>query len=230
MKIVGFIIFEYDFKFVKRLYDITINTKFDIKKIILAKILETLIYNYGKETNEKEEYELDKMRKKCDDISEKYKNEPNKNIIGLVIDQLKDYCYEIEDIYSEIIKLLIINNKLDESEETINLLKEIEIKSIRLNKNLFDSLSEVLIEKYLNRYEILNYNDLFNDEKITFYFILFEYILKSSDYIFHIPFLFETRNNIKEIIKNNLGNFSFDLKNGENKIKNNKINSFGIFH
>ncbi len=137
----------------------------------------------------------------CDDIIEKYKNEPNKNIIGLDFDKIKDDDIAITEIYSDIIKSLIINNKLDESEETINLLKEIEIKSVRLNKNLFESLSEVLIEKYLNRYEILNYNDLFNDEKITFYFILFEYILKSSDYIFHIPFLFKTRNNIKELIK-----------------------------
>ena len=186
--------------------------------------MKSLIYNLiDHKGEEEEECETEKMSRMCDDIIEKYKNEPNKNIIGLDIDKIKDDDIEITEIYSDIIKSLIINNKLDESEETINLLKEIEIKSVRLNKNLFESLSKVLIEKYLNRYEILNYNDLFNNEKITFYFILFEYILKSSVYIFHIPFLIKTRNNIKEIIKNNLGNFSLDLKNGENKIKNNKL-------
>ena len=186
--------------------------------------MKNLIYNFlDHKSEEEEECETEKMSRMCDDIIEKYKNEPNKNIIGLDFDKIKDDDIAITEIYSDIIKSLIINNKLDESEETSNLLKEIEIKSIRLNKNLFDSLSEVLIDNYISRYEILNYDDLFNDEKITFYFILFEYILKSSDYIFHIPFLFETRNNIKEIIKNNLGNFSFDLKKGENKIKNNKL-------
>ena len=116
---------------------------------------------------------------------------------------------------------MIINNKLNESEETINLLKEIEIKNIRLDKHLFDSLSEVLIDNYISRYEILNYDDLFNEEKISFYFVLFEYILKSSDYVFHIPFLLKMRNNIKEIIRNNPGDFSFDIKNENNKFKNN---------
>ena len=214
--------FIFDLKFIKHLYDIINNTEFYIKKIILTKIMKTFINNI--ETNEKEEeHELEKMGMLCYDIIEKYKNQLNQNIIGLDIDKLTNDDIWLTEIYSDIIKSLIINNKLNESEETINLLKEIEIKNIRLDKHLFDSLSEVLIDNYISRYEILNYDDLFNDEKISFYFVLFEYILKSSDYVFHIPFLKEMRNNIKEIIRNNPGDFSFDIKNENNKFKNNKL-------
>ena len=37
--------YVYNFNFVMHLYDVIINTKFYIKKIILAKIMKSLIYN-----------------------------------------------------------------------------------------------------------------------------------------------------------------------------------------
>ena len=93
--------FEYHFKFVNHLYDIIINTKFDIKKIILTKLMKCFIDNYEKETNE-EEYELDKMNKICDDIIEIYKNEPNKNLFGL------DIIYQKMTILTSQISILIL--------------------------------------------------------------------------------------------------------------------------
>ena len=49
-----------------------------------------------------------------------------------------------------------------------------------------------------------------------FYHTLLVYILKRSDYIFHIPFLLKTREEIIRIINQHIDELALDLKKGKN--------------
>ena len=214
--------YNYDFKLIKKSYDLLIETDFGIKKVILAKITNVLINNYEGE-NEDNQEDCEKMKKKCEeDINN------NKDLLtvykkDLDLDNINNDDVYITDIYTDIIKYLIINKKLDESNETINLLNGIEIKNLRLNKPLFDALKEVLVEKNLEDFTLKDYDDFYDDNKLTFYYILFEYIFKSPDYVFQIPFLLETRNNVIQIINNNLITLATEIKKGKNNSPTSKL-------
>ena len=153
----------------------------------------------------------------------------NYGIIKKNIKSLNDFNLKEEDIlskkidkiYSEIIKYLIINKQLIDSEKTDNLIREIDLPSINLTKVMFDELSSTLIndKDYIKFYIIENFEDLFVIQKIDFYYILLKYILKSNYYIYQIPFLLETRNKIRRIIKKNIEAFNTFLNNHRDKDK-----------
>ena len=65
----------------------------------------------------------------------------------------------------------------------------------------------------MKKYIITEYKDLINIRKMEFYYILLKYILKCDIYIYKIPFLLETRNNIKKLIRDNLVIFYDSIKN-----------------
>ena len=65
---------------------------------------------------------------------------------------------------------------------------------------------------YLNNYRILNREDLLNENKINFWYILLKYILKDSNYKYQISFFLKTRNVIKILITE-LKDLSFDKVN-----------------
>jgi hypothetical protein len=68
---------------------------------------------------------------------------------------------KIDEIYCEIIVSLIKNNKLDDSNDTIDLLNELNIINLRLNKTIFNGLLKVLNKDNLKSYLISSYDDLF---------------------------------------------------------------------
>ena len=214
--------YNFDFKLIKKSYDMLIETDFGIKKIILAKITNALISNYESENEENPE-DCKKMREKCEeDINN------NKNLLtiykkDLDLENIESDDVYITEIYTDIIKYLIINQKLDESNETINLLNGIEIKNLRLNKPLFDALKEVLVEKNLDEFKLEEYDDFLDENKLTFYYILFEYIFKSPDYVFQIPFLLQIRNNVIKIIQDNLITLASEIKKGKNNSPTSKL-------
>ena len=65
----------------------------------------------------------------------------------------------------------------------------------------------------MKKYIITEYKDLINIRKMEFYYILLKYILKCDIYIYKIPFLLETRNKIKKLIRDNLVIFYDSIKN-----------------
>ena len=210
--------YKYDFQLIKGANGMLISAESWIQKIICAIILLTFIYNYedGMDVESKYEKDISNLKNECRVVINENKKYLEKYKINLDIDNIVDNDVSIIDIYCDIFITLINNKKLDASDETLNLLKEMKIKELRLNKQLFNVLKEVLDEKNLSNYEITDYEDFFDGKKIIFYFILFEYILKSSDYIFHIPFLLKTRNKIIEIIKGNHHLLISDLKKNKN--------------
>ena len=206
--------FKYNFQIVQDAYDKQIISKGIIKRIIMSKIVITIIDNFLEEEEDNEI--IDKctnIKIKCIEYINNNKQELNKYQKDLDLDNLEKSDVFIEDIYSDIIYYLIINNKLNQSEEILN---ELEIKKIRLNKSIFDSINNAFSEENINNYEISEYNDFFNQDKINFYFILFGYILKCSDYIIYIPFLSKIKEKILQKVKENLDDlynyFEFNRK------------------
>ena len=132
----------------------------------MAKIIFDLITNY--ENDEKNE-EFDFKRIK--DFNEKIIKE---NINEFKIFDLKEnniFNKNIEEIYSDIIKYFIENQKLDDSDDyTEKIFKEIDLKSLNLTKNMFDNLSKILDKekKYLKQFIIEEYDDLFKSHIINF--------------------------------------------------------------
>ena len=212
--------FKYNFQIVQDAYDKQIISKGIIKRIIMSKIVITIIDNFLEEEEDNEI--IDKctnIKTKCIEYINNNKQELNKYQKELDLDNLEKSDVFIEDIYSDIIYYLIINNKLNQSEEILN---ELEIKKIRLNKSIFDSINNAFSEENINNYEISEYNDFFNQDKINFYFILFGYILKCSDYIIYIPFLSKIKEKILQKVRENLEDlynyFEFNRKKNDNSI------------
>ena len=78
-------------------------------------------------------------------------------------------------------------------------------------------LKSIFNENDLKKYLISSYSDLINNEIITFYRMLFVYILKSSDYIFNIQFFIDLRTKIIGLVKTNIGILCNDLKKGKSQ-------------
>ena len=195
--------------------DILLATKSKIKMIILSKLEIFFIDYYFEQKDDEKIKKYEDMKNKCKQIINVNINYLKEDIADLNIDNL--LSDDIENIYTEIIKSLIINGKLNDSDKTIKLLDDLEIKHIRLNKKFYDNLSKILIEKNLNKYKISDIDDISDENKMNFYRILFEYILKSSDYIFYNSFLLETRKKIIEIINDKPNQFYSMAKNNKNK-------------
>ena len=192
----------------------------DLRDLIGAKIIIDLINNYqNDDNNESEEENGDKLQ----DLKEK-----NKDIIKKILDQndiAKNLEYEnnkkytcddileknVEEIYVDIISLLIKNNYFSDFSKTKNLLEELNFKSIILTKVMVEKIIEILDEnnKYLANYEINEINQ-FKEENINFYFLLIKYILKNSFFIYNIPFLKQNCTNIIKFFKINTKENNFE--------------------
>ena len=182
-----------------------------IKIIILSKLMSDLIANYESiDENNDENFE---------DVIKKIKNYNNDEIIDKNIDFLKVfdigkndiYGEKIDIIYAKIINYLIVNKKLEESEYTIDIIKQLDLESIYITKTILANLIKILDKNkdYIKEFMISKYEDLFNQKKINFYYFLLKYIIKSNCTIYHIPFLYEIRNTILRIINDNITKFYY---------------------
>lgn len=213
--------YSYSIDLIKKINALqTLEKEKKIKKIILAKIILILIKNYY-QINDNEENINNEFEKDLFCIKNYNLEIINKNINALNIINIKedDILYDtIEEIYTEIIKNLIIQKKLDGSHDSFKLIEEINLKSLNLTKKMFDELKEILDKDkdYIKEYIITKFDDIFDIKILHFYNILLNYIIKSDFYIFQIPFLFETRDKIKKIVKENINKFYPSIKNNQN--------------
>mgnify|MGYP006873058196 CR=1 FL=1 len=216
--------YQYFFELINKLNDIQRGENGKIlKKIIMAKVIFALVDNYNQiEDNQdnqdnRHKEELDKILefnlKILDDKDNKIKLEQYK----LKIEDIKSK--KIEEIYLVIIKYLIENSKLEDSDYFESIINQIELESIILTKLMFDELIKIITKEkeYIKKYEIKNFEDIFDKKKINFYYNLIKYILKQSLYIYQIPFLSEARKTILNLIKNNKENISVSIKKNDYK-------------
>ena len=176
------------------------------KLIFISKCIIDLIYNF-KGTDEFNDDENQKILIK---IENENKNIIKNNIevfntINLDLDEKNIESIKIDELYILLIKSLIINRIFDDYEYTCNILNQIELIKINLTKDMFDELFTILDEKkeYIIEYLILEKEDLFNEKKINFYYILLKYILKNPIYIYQFKFLIKTKKIILEQLRLN---------------------------
>ena len=201
--------YKYDFELVKELYNKITNEKKDLRKFILNILLYTILYNFEQSNDsdssseeDKNKYEqiynyIDEFMKKQQHLLQEY---------NLKLDLLNYKSLKIDKIYAEIIISLIRNKKL-ENYECVKDLEQLDIKNIDLTHEMFIELKKEFDEnsnkKYIADYKFKNNEDLFKERFINFYHILFIYIFKIQFYIFNIKFLYEERNSLIKIIKDN---------------------------
>ena len=110
------------------------------------------------------------------------------------------YIYEI---YFEIIKALLINIKNKDIDYIINIINQLYLDQIDLIEIILNGKNNILNEdeNYIKEYLILKEEDLLNEKKINFYYIILKYILNSNSiYIYQFKFLLATRNIILKLI------------------------------
>ena len=195
---------------------------------ILKTIILVLINNYkGSELyNEyEEEKELVEIEKQCK--AEIQQNLKEIETFGIKFDKYDIFEIGIDNIYANIIKELIKNNRFSDYDFTCKIFDEIKLDKIYITKNIFDELKEVLSneKEYIQPYLIKSIEDIFQISKINFYYILLKFIIRNSFYIFQIPLLLKTRNILKLIIKEDLDNLCYyRLIHEKNKEINDRVN------
>ena len=212
--------YHYSIDYIKEIYNRKINKVEKYKLIIISKLIIELIENFRgtDEFYKNESQNKIELKKIENDSIEIIKN--NKNIfrqIDLDMNENSIKLKKIDEIYILIINALIKKRKFEDYEYINNIISQLDLENIKITKLMFDELFKILNsnEDYINDYTIINEEDLVNENKINFYYILLKYILKNSIYIYHIPFLFKTKKIIILIIKSGLKKLS------KNKIYNN---------
>ena len=125
------------------------------------------------------------------------KNLNMNNIIDISIDKL----------YVQIIIGLIESNKFENFNYAYDIICQLNLEEIDITKSMYDNIKQFLDneknQKILNTYVIKEENDLNNESKVNFNFILINYILKNIYNIYDIKFISNLRESLKKILENN---------------------------
>ena len=179
--------FSYSFQYLKKnIEQILSNSNKEYYILIMSKIFLILLDNYTNDC-----YNPSYREETCKDMEHKIKVILNNNVI---YHNFEFKHQNIEEIYSKIIKELIIKNKFEKYEETIEIVEQIALKNIDITKNIFDDIIKLFedeknIEKYLISEEI----DFTDKNKINFYYLFLKYVFKSSIYIYNFDLFLKTR-------------------------------------
>ena len=188
--------YKYSIDYIKQLNESNENNNLELSKMIFSKIILDLIeYFKGfEEYDESNESFIDDIKNKNIAIIQK-----NKSILEeFNLDDKVFINKSIDEIYSDIIKILLLGSK--DYKYIKKILNQLNLKKIDITKFIFKEISKMLSnDKSIKEKRIININDLFKEDRIKFYYILLKYILKNICYIYQIPFLIDTR---KFILKN----------------------------
>ena len=196
--------YSYSIEYIKKIINIfkkNINSN-QYYDIIISKIIIELINNYkGLDEYEENENEIQ--------IIEEENNKRlnyNNNILNKLNINLKDFNKKkIDEIYSKIIISLIKKNKFEDYEYTYKIIKTIDFESIDITNKIYEDINDLLNnnESIKNKYNIIKLEDLYDNKKINFYYILLKHIFKYSYYIYSIQYLLKVKYNIIKIINSN---------------------------
>ena len=202
--------YEYSFDLIKKINNEN-NAKDYFNKIIKSIIILELLDNFRGFENYEEEYNIE-----IDKIEKENKININNNIyhfkeLNSKIDENYLKEKDIDEIYIEIIISLIKKDKLSDYNYTYKIISSLKIENIELTNLMLEKLKDALSanENYVEKYMILTEQDLSNISIINFHYILLKFIIKSSIYIYNIPFLLKNRKNIICIIKENKKEISY---------------------
>ena len=193
------------------------DNKFNIKKVFISKIILECINCY-KETDYYKEEEESFLK----EIEENNKKIIEENLVvfeEFKLDWNQEYfeSKKIDELFIEFILSLIKKNSYN---DILNIVQELDLKNINFSKKMKDKLFIFLNDNNnMKNYNIKTINDLFNEDKLNFYFILFKYLLKNYIYIYQNNFLNGTRKAIINLINSNKDEILDKYHNSNDKIK-----------
>ena len=165
--------YEYSLDFIKDINNQIKNGKNEeLRNIIKYKIITELIRNYKgtDEYDEDENVELEEIERNIIRDINLQESEELKDL-KLNINEIKGK--KIDEIFIEIINMLIRTNKIDNYEYTYNIIKGLDFENIDITKTMFDKLSKELNnEEYINKYKIIDENNVrLNKEFFIIYYL-----------------------------------------------------------
>ena len=174
------IIYKYDYNLIISIDNKNKSSENSLKKAMTSKIIIDLINNFKnvKDNVQKYQKELSEIEKENKEIIEKNIKEFK---INLNIDDI--ICMKIDDIYIKIIESIILS---DNFEDTEKIFSQLDLDVISITNIKFKEL-EIATNK--ENYIISGIKDLFNNEKINYYYILVKYIFKTKSSINNIILL-----------------------------------------
>ena len=181
--------YKYELSYIEGLYRQVFenNNNSEIKNAIMAKFIIDLVKykNINNKLVDKIKYD---MKEKRDTT--------------LCFNKKINFENDIEEIYAEIIILLIKEKKIENYSQSYYIITQLELEKINITNVIFDKILkflEINKDDINKNYGIINIKDLFLDiKKINFYYSMLKYILKNSIYIYNIPLFREC----KKIIMN----------------------------
>ena len=188
------------------------NKKNIYSNLMLSKALFDLIdaykgldeyYNKVKEIQEIETNNINIMENLIQNI-----NNNNELKLNFTLSYIKSKT--IDQIYIDII-IDFLKNKSEDYSYISNIIKEMELESINITEKMFEEINKFLNDEkngIMDKYLISKHEDLFNENKINFSYILLFFILKNSLFIYQIKFFVEERNNLLKLYKSNSNFFS----------------------
>lgn len=200
------VFYEYPFDFIYELinYQKSIDNNLSLKKIIISKIVSILVKNYIEMEQYDEEKEGDELKKiKNDNLIIIKNNISIFNQLGINLNELDIKLKSIEEIYKIIIIAMIKKNFLYDYDNICKIFEELDLESIDLDNKIVNNIGKNLANdpKYNKENSIKYIEDLFNLNKINYYYVLLKYIIKNPLYIYTIPIFFQTRKIIIRSIK-----------------------------
>ena len=192
------------------------------RTIFLSKVILDLIENYkGINKYNSNVIEIEKIENEI--IEEIKKNISLIEQLNLNYNEKFIKSKNIDEIYAEIIKSLIFQKKFEDYEFSYNILTQLELKSIDITEKIFAHIKNFLDNKNNNcitNYLISKESDIFDVKKLNFYYILLNFILKNSVFVYEINFLLKTRAFLIKLINDKSDIFSSsDIKNMDESSK-----------
>ena len=198
--------YSYDFDLLINFYNFIIlkneASNYFIYKIAIMRAFLTLIKNFSDSDN----YNEDINEEKIDKIKNEVETEFNKYIdkfkkVFNINEDIREM--KLDNLYSIILISLIKSNKFNDYNYLYNIFHEMELEKIDIGNIIFKDLQETLKENndYMKKFIIKTEEDLYDEKKINFYYLLFKFILKNEFFIYQTSLLLETKKIIIELIK-----------------------------
>ena len=217
--------YSYSLNFVNDIHKFNLKQEKKLTKILISKAINDMINNLEDREDDEELCDNNLLNNIKNKNEEEIKNNLeifNELNININFDEFLEV--KIDYIYSLLINSLIKLNKFKDKKYIYDIIDQLDIENISITETIFDKLNEILNsnESYLKEYIIGKEEDLFDEVKINFYYILLQYILKNSIYIYQIPFLLKIRKIIIKVLKTKTKLIKNNLDE-ENKIKLNIV-------
>ena len=177
------------FSYIEKLYNQMKDEKFKFKNMIIAKLILEFLNNYKNSDNEDESIDENLISELEEKINVHIKKDINIfNEIELDMNEDEFIKKNIDELYLDIIISLIKNDKLTDFDLSKEIFEQLNLDVIYIpfvQKNLLDKIQDVLNTNndYIKKYIIQNIDDLHNQKKVNFIYMILKYIFKDSFYI-----------------------------------------------